>query len=356
MDSEDDNLSPGRLSDPGEAKRVLVVEDDEKMRELMQNVLGEAGYSVEAVANGLRALSVLAENEPPDLVISDIEMPGMSGIDLLRTLKAIAPTLPVVLMSGLYETDLGLDALRSGAADYLYKPFKPSAVVEMTQRYLGADVRRGQAVLQKRLAELLTDTGGDGLSTTKLLQVFDTLGLKRYETMQHSRRVADYCLLLGKNHGLPGDTRESLRLGALLHDVGKIAIPHNVLMKPGPLNREEWAVMRMHPELGWELLAPFPQLEAAADIVRSHHERWDGGGYSQGLAGERIPIGARIFSVIDTLDALVSDRPYRKGCSIETARAEISGLAGTQFDPLVIESFNSISDLELAEIRRRYPD
>ena len=337
-------------------KRVLVVDDDAPTRELLHEVLTEAGYDCTAVQDGLCALSQLASGEPFDLVFSDVNMPGMNGIDVLRTVKAVNPTLPVVLVSGLYELELGIDALRSGAADYLIKPFKPNSIVEMAERHLGPGVRRTEILFQESLDRLLECHTNDQLSTEQLLDVFETLGLRRYETRQHSRRVADYSMLLGCRCELTHEELQDLRLGALLHDVGKLAIPHNILMKPGPLDPDEWTVMRLHPGLGWEMLEPFSQLTNAAEIVRSHHERWDGQGYSRGLRRDAIPIEARVFAVADTFDAMISDRPYRKGRAVATARSEIVELAGAQFDPEVVRKFDQISDLELAEIRRRHPD
>jgi putative nucleotidyltransferase with HDIG domain len=340
----------------GRNKRVLVVDDDEGMRTLLDETLTSAGYECTAVQDGLRALSHLASNEAVDLVFSDIGMPGISGIDLLQTVKAVTPTTPVILVSGLYRQELGLSALLSGAADYLFKPVRPKAILEMVQRHLGPQVGRDEIIFQERIARLLSTTGGGPLDTAQVLEVFETLGLKRYETLQHSRRVADYSRLVGRRLGLNGADLEDLRLGSLLHDVGKIAIPHNILMKDGPLNDEEWAVMRLHPELGWEMLRPFPELANAAQVVRSHHERFEGGGYPQGLAGTAIPKAARIFAVVDTYDAMVSDRPYRKGRPIDAARAEIGSLAGVQFDPDMVRAFLEIPELSLLEVRRRHED
>lgn len=340
----------------GRTKRVLVVDDDEGMRELLGETLASAGYECTAVADGLRALSHLASGEAVDLVFSDIGMPGISGIDLLQTVKTVAPTTPVVLISGLYRQELGLSAMLAGAADYLFKPVRPNAVLEMAKRHLGPQVGRAEIVFQERIGRLLAASGGGPLDTSEILALFESLGLKRYETLQHSRRVADYSALVARRLGLGAGELEDLRLGSLLHDVGKIAIPHNILMKEGPLNDEEWAVMKLHPKLGWEMLRPFPELVRAADVTRWHHERFSGGGYPQGIAGEEIPLNARIFAAVDTYDAMVSDRPYRKGRSVNAARAEIEGLAGSQFDPAVVKAFLEVPGLNLIEVRRRHSD
>jgi len=337
-------------------KRVLVADDDEGMRELIGGVLDEAGYECIRVEDGLRALSCMASEYPFDLVFSDISMPGLDGIDVLRTVKSVTPTMPVVLISGEYEAATGLDALRSGAADYLYKPVRPAAIVEMAQKHLGPNVQRNESLFQEALSDLIDEAGASPLSAERVVELFATLGMKRYETLQHSRRVADYSCLLARRLGMGGEELEDLKLGALLHDVGKIAIPHNVLMKPGALNDDEWRVMRLHPVLGWDMLRPFGRLAPASEVVHYHHERWDGGGYPDGLEGRKIPLSARIFSAIDTFDAIVSDRPYRKRSPIPDARREIEKSAGTQFDPEITAAFSEVPELDLAQIRRRFPD
>jgi HD-GYP domain-containing protein (c-di-GMP phosphodiesterase class II) len=172
--------------------------------------------------------------------------------------------------------------------------------------------------------------------------------------MQHSQRVARYSVLIAEQAGLDPMSMGALEIGALLHDIGKAGIPHNVLMKPEPLDDNEWRVMRLHPVIGWELLSGIPGIEEEAQIVYCHHERFEGGGYPRGLRGEEIPIGARIFSIADTLDALVSDRPYRLGCELGKARDRISGLGGTQFDPQLITCFAEVPDFKIEECRDRF--
>lgn len=344
------------METPLQSKRVLVVEDDQDMRDMLSEILRRGGYDCQTVESGLRALSFLAEMDDIDLVFSDVDMPGIDGIELLRTVKAIMPNVPVVLVSGKFGAELGIDAVLGGAADYLYKPVRAAAVLEMAERHLGPGIRLSETIIQESLAALIRQNGENPLTTSQILGLFAALGMKRYETLQHSRRVSDYSVMLGVRHGMTREDVEDLRVGALLHDLGKIAVPHNVLMKPGPLDDTEWEVMRTHPKMGWDLLTNLPQLGAAADIVYSHHERWDGGGYPRGLKRTQIPLGARVFSVIDTLDAMLSERPYRAGRPLSEARAEVAAMSGTQFDPGVTKTFEDLSDLELMEIRRRYPD
>jgi putative nucleotidyltransferase with HDIG domain len=186
--------------------------------------------------------------------------------------------------------------------------------------------------------------------------VLGGLGLKRVETLQHAIRVSRVSLLIGERIGLSSEQLDTLRIGATLHDIGKILIPYNIVRKPGPLDEREWIIMKQHAELGWELLKPFQGLAAAGEIVRSHHECFDGSGYPRGLAGAAIPLGSRIFAVADTLDAVLSDRPYRRGRPLAEARAIVSANAGTQFDPEVVSVFRQMPDQELIQIRAEAPD
>ncbi len=171
------------------------------------------------------------------------------------------------------------------------------------------------------------------------------LDAREHETGQHSKRVACHTQVLARHFTDDADLLQQVYWGALLHDIGKIAIPDAILLKQGPLNDAEWEVMRTHPQRGYEILAKVPFLEQAAEIVLCHEERFDGGGYPRGLAGEAIPWGARLFAVIDTLDAMTSDRPYRQGLPFEVARAEIIAQSGSQFDPQAVEAFVSEQDV-----------
>ncbi len=333
-----------------------MVDDDDAMLEFLTDTLDSTGYRCTQVGDSLRALSYLAQkHEEVDLVLSDINMPRMSGIDLLQTVKAVSPSTPVVLISGQYEQTLAVDALKSGAAEYLYKPVSRAAVLEIVARHLGPGGGGEQETLQRTLGEYLA-ANRRPLSTEQVLTVFDALGFKRFETMQHSRRVAEFSLLLAREYRLAEERFEELRLGALLHDVGKIAIPHNILMKPGPLDDQEMSLMKLHPEIGWELLSPFPQLQGAAAVVLRHHERYDGAGYPGRLKGDSIPELARLFSAIDTLDAIISHRPYRDGRPIEVARQEIVTHSGSQFDPTIVAALERVSDDSLDDVRNRFPD
>lgn len=336
---------------------VLVVDDEESIRDYLSSVLSFEGYECRTFSGPLPALAYLSEaNRPADLMLADINMPGMNGLELLRNSKAVKPDMPVILVSGLYELALALEALESGADDYLKKPVRPSDVVTLVDRYLQGGSEEKEEAIREALEEYVSEHHPDPETSLPIQTIFNSLGFKRYETFQHSKRVAAFCRLFGERRGLSKDALDHLELGALLHDIGKIGIPRNVLLKPGPLNDEEWEIMRNHPNIGFRLLSQFPALTEEAEIVLSHHESFNGKGYPRGLAGEEIPLGARLFSIVDTFDAITSDRPYRKGAPSQTAFEEIERMSGTQFDPDLAQIFLQIPEPDLQAVRRRYPD
>lgn len=336
---------------------VLVVDDEPSVLDYLAGVLQYDGYQCRCFSEGLAALSYLSQrNRPADLLLADISMPGMDGIDLLRNVKGTNPEMPVILISGLYELAIAVDALDAGADDYLRKPVKPQDVLALVNRYLDPNDGSQEREVQKALREFLDAEGRASASSPALESLFSRLGFKRYETFQHSARVASTCRLFGQYYGLDPDELDHLEIGALLHDIGKIGIPRNILLKPGSLSAEEWRVMREHPTIGHRILSEFPELRSEAEIVYSHHERWDGCGYTHGLKGEAIPIGARMFSIVDTFDAITSHRPYRKAGSAKDARLEILRMSGTQFDPELVDVFLRMTDRDLLRIRETYPD
>ena len=336
---------------------VLVVDDDEGIRDYLAEVLRFEGYKCQCFSESLSALAYLAEeNRPADLVLADIRMPGMNGIDLLREVKSRQPELPVILISGLYELALALDALKAGADDYLKKPVKPSDVVTLVGKYLQRDARHHEQEFREALRQFLDGRSANGEGTEALVEVFRMLGFRRYETFQHSKRVAAYSRLFGEHCGLTEPELGHLELGALLHDIGKIGIPRNVLLKPEPLTGAEWRVMKTRPQVGYGLLSEFSAFREEAQIVLSHHERFDGKGYPRGKSGKEIPVGARIFSIVDTLDAITSDRPYRAAQPLSKACEQIEKMSGSQFDPVLVDVFGRLPLEELRKVRREYPD
>jgi putative nucleotidyltransferase with HDIG domain len=348
---------------PDSGGRIVVIDDEAEIRDYLASVLQMDGYECRCFHESLAALAYLAGSKsPPDLVMTDIRMPGMNGLELLKRVQEISPDVPVVLISGLYEQAIGLEAVRNGAVDYLLKPAKPAEVLSLVARHVHR--RRSpfeQERIQSALAQFLSHYNGPSGPTenTRALdaaELFKVLGFRRYETMQHSMRVAAYAVLLGRAYGLEPRRLGYLELGALLHDIGKIAIPRNVLLKPAALSEKEWQVMRTHPRIGFQLLIGLPGMEEAAHVVYSHHERWDGKGYPQGLKGDEIPVVARLFSIVDAVDAITCDRPYRRAQPFEKAYHELQRGRKTQFDPHAVDVFLGIPQEKLAEVRDRLPD
>jgi putative nucleotidyltransferase with HDIG domain len=339
-------------------KTVVVVEDDAFMRAYLRETLMSGGYGCRSFSDSSGALAWLAAGEERvDLLLSDINMPGMNGLDLLRTVKTVAPELPFILISGLCDLPTAHGALRAGATEYLLKPVNPADLLGLVSRYLHiAQTEKFEAVKEALKRSLGTRDVPESKRAGQLIPIFDALGFKRFETLQHSRRVSAFALLIARELGLAPEALKALEIGSLLHDIGKAGIPHNVLMKPGKLNEEEWVIMKMHPQLGLDLLSGVPGLEMEAEIVYSHHERFDGSGYPRHLAGTEIPLTARAFAVADTLDALTSDRCYRPGRPLSAARIEIHGGAISQFDPAILDMFDHVEDWEFEAIRAQFPD
>jgi putative nucleotidyltransferase with HDIG domain len=341
-----------------DAGHVVVVDDDDAAGRVIRGALEPEGYEVTVVSTAEAALE-LARSRAIELVITDVRMPGHDGRWLLAQLRDHCPDTAVIMVTGHGDTALAVECLREGATDYLLKPARPSELVTATERALSrrrlglarqnyrrtleAGVRERTAELQRALRDL------EATYSATLVALVAALDAREQETSQHSQRVVRYALGIAARLGLPAAERDALGRGALLHDVGKIGVPDAVLMKPGPLSDEEWARMRRHPRIGHDILRQIPFLAPAAEIVLAHHERLDGRGYPRGLAGGAIPLGARVFAVADTYDAITSDRPYRKAAGDAAARAELSRCAGTQFDPACVEAFLAIPQAELQD-------
>ena len=347
----------GDVSDKG-GQTILVVDDDGPMRAYLSDTLTSAGYACQSFSSGAAALGWMASGDASaDLLLSDITMPGMSGLDLLRTVRTVVPELPIILLSGLCDLPTAQGALRAGATDYLLKPVRPSDLLELVSKHIHKiHSERLQEVKEALKLSLRAKDASGSHGASQLAPIFDSLGLKRIETLQHSQRVAAYALLIGHELGLDAASLRTLELGSLLHDIGKAGIPRNVLMKPGKLTDEEWTIMRMHPQLGLDLLHDLPGLEGESQIVYSHQERFDGKGYPRKLQGQAIPLNARVFSVADTLDAITTDRCYRPGQTLTAARNEIQRGAGTQFDPAVVKALDRVPDPDFESVRTQFPD
>ena len=336
---------------------LLVVDDDDGVRRVVAAILEDEGYEVRTAREAAEALAILAD-VPFALVVSDLKMPGRDGLWLLREIRPRYEDTAVILLTGYGEVDSAVQALKEGAADYLRKPVRvnelSAAVVKaLDRRRLQRENRAYQTHLEDMVEEKTRELGEAYDRTLEALVT--ALDARECETGNHSQRVVRVTLAICDRMNIVGEERANIARGALLHDIGKIGVPDHVLLKPGKLTDDEWVEMRKHPDIGARILSGIDFLSKAADIVRAHQERYDGTGYPGGLAGKDIPIGARIFAVADALDAIVSDRPYRRGQSFEHARKEIAAGAGTQFDPNVVEAFLKLSDDELKQARNKTP-
>jgi putative nucleotidyltransferase with HDIG domain len=342
--------------------RILVVDDEEAIREIVASMLHAAGYACKQAGSGMEALAVLSSGEQFELMLSDLMMADLDGIGLLERTKEKYPDMPVVMVTAVHDISVALAAIRNGAYDYLLKPFEREQLLNtvsraLENRRLKLENRTYQTNLES-LVEARTDQLKAAIEELRrsyditLEVLVEALDYKDHETEHHSRRVTAYTMAIASRMGVPKEEIEIIARGALLHDVGKIAIPERILNKPGKLTPEEIAIMREHCYLGHKLVQKIPVLKEAAEIVYSHQEHYDGSGYPRHLKGEEIPLGARIFSIADTLDAITSDRAYRPKQTMQAARAEIQRCTGTQFDPEVVEVFQQMPDEIFEELRR----
>jgi diguanylate cyclase (GGDEF)-like protein len=338
--------------------RALIVDDDASLRELVRTVLEGAGVEVDEATTAAEMRVQLGDHHVPDVLVLDLGLPDADGLSLCRELKVARPALPIVVLTGQDATAAEGSAVSAGADAFLHKPFGPLELIDVVEQLAGrrerglqsvhtADRRgSGQAQLLARdLRSLLEIERGQRLLLQRAYRQTVTalaaaLESKDTGTEAHSKRVQRYAFLLAAAVDPLLIDDPSVEYGFLLHDVGKIGIPDHILLKPGPLTVSERRLMETHTMLGEQMLTDVEILHGSGiKIVRSHHERWDGGGYPDGLTGREIPLGARVFAVADTLDAITSTRPYRPIGTWDDAVAEIERNAGTQFDPTIVDAF-----------------
>jgi cyclic di-GMP phosphodiesterase len=347
------------VREPAPHERILVVDDEESIREVVCSMLGAAGYRCTPAVSGTAALELLASGEEFELMLSDLMMAEMHGDVLLERTKERFPDMPVIMVTAVSDLSVALSAIRNGAYDYLLKPFEREQLLNtvsraLENRRLRLENRAFQAHLESRVMEQTAqlremntnlEIANDELRKSydiTLEALGDALDLKDAETEGHSKRVTGFTIAIARAMGLDAGEIRVIARGAFLHDIGKMAIPDSVLRKPGPLTPEEITIMREHCQRGYQMVSKIPFLADAAEIVYSHQERWDGTGYPRGLKAEEIPLGARIFAIADTLDAITSDRPYRAAQSYQAAREEIERWSGRQFDPALVRVFLSM--------------
>ena len=340
--------------------RVLVVDDEPPVRALLTETFTAHGFECQSCQDGAAALEVL-ERQPYDVVLSDLSMPGMSGMELLAEVDERFPAVVFLMVTGLNDVRTGIEAMKRGAADYVVKPFDLEAVVNSVNRALGIKAMELELEKYRQNLEQMVEERAKQLEAARRRieltydETLEALGaaldLRDTETAGHSQRVTRYCLKMAQAMGCSADELKQIARGSYLHDIGKIGIPDSILLKEGKLTEEEIQVMQTHVRIGYELVSRIVFLAGAAEIVLTHQERYDGTGYPQGLMGREIPLGSRIFSVADTLDAMTSDRPYRRALPFSAAREEIIRESERQFDPEVVKVFLSIPEQAWDEIR-----
>lgn len=309
------------------AAKVLVVDDDPINRELLSELLAALHHDVLTASHGVECLE-MARRGDVGVVLLDVMMPGMDGFEVCRTLKADPATslVPVILVTALGDRQARIRGMEAGADDFLTKPVDRDELLPRVRTAMRTHRLIGQAQTVYSLAATLSSA----------LEARDAY------TRRHASRVASYALACADVLGLYTQARRDLYLGGLLHDIGKVGIPDAILRKPAGLTPEEFEVIKRHPDIGGRICDATRGLEVVGQVVRCHHERWDGTGYPQGLAGEDIPRLARIAAVADAFDAMTSDRPYHAAIPIGAAFEEIGRCRGGQFDPEVVDAFLAV--------------
>ena len=328
--------------------QILVIDDEEQIRSAIVATLELHGYGVRKAAGGNEAIAMLKENDF-DLVLTEVHFSDWNGIDLMEHIRRQQPQLPVVMVTAVHDICVAIDSMHRGAYDYLLKPFEREHLLTAVQRALAhrktlqenhryqQDLERAVRGRTDMLRQAMEELEHSYDVTLEALG--DALDLRDSETEGHSKRVTAYTIMLARAMEIDPAKIKVIARGAFLHDIGKMAIPDNILRKPRALSAHELEIMRGHCTRGYHMLRKISFLHDASEIVFTHHEHHDGSGYPAGLAGSDIPIGSRIFAVADAFDAMTSDRPYRKARTIDAAREEVMRCAGTQFDPGIVEVF-----------------
>jgi len=344
------------------AERILVTDDEDAIREIVSSMLTSANFVCSQASSGKEALALLQSGEEYELMLSDLMMPGMDGEALLAATKERFPDMPVVMVTAVHDVSVALGAIRNGAYDYLLKPFEREQLLATVRRALeNRRLKLENRAYQTNLEALVTARTEQLRKAVRELEesyditleaLGDALDLKDRETEGHSKRVTAFTIAIAKKMGLPSDQIRVIARGAFLHDIGKMAIPDAILNKPGKLDPNEIETMREHPYRGYQIVKKISFLSEAAEIVYAHQEKFDGTGYPRGLKGDQIPLGARIFSIADTLDAMTSNRPYRAAQPLSAAREEIERWSGRQFDPEVVKVFLSMPENIWSDLRK----
>jgi len=318
--------------------RILVLDDEPIVCDMVAEVLSNGGFSCEKAHTASEALDRLS-SESFDCLVSDIRMPGMDGIELLKKARAIDPDLEVILMTGLVDANSAIAALKAGASDYIVKPFSVEEILHCVKRAvehrrLVLETRDYQMHLEEKVAKQAETIRLQFLSGIRSLA--KAVEARDPYTRGHSDRVADLAVKIATEMDLDSELRDLVLLAGLLHDIGKIGVPDAILQKKGPLDIHEWDVMKAHPVIGHEIVSQMEPPSPLLEGILHHHERWDGGGYPHGKVDDEIPIVARILAPADAFDAMVSARPYRGAFSPEEAMERLARGGGAQFDPEIV--------------------
>ncbi|MFA5800942.1 MAG: HD domain-containing phosphohydrolase [Thermoleophilia bacterium] len=324
-----------------EKARVLIVDDEETVREILRRTLSQEGYDCATACDVDTALELM-EGDSIDLVISDIMMPGKSGIDLLGEVREKSPDTAMIMVTAVADTQTAINAMKLGAYDYVTKPFNLVEVLmsvdrAMEKRNLLITNREYKDDLEKKVQEQTEEIRETFLGAVMALA--EALDAKDTYTNGHSKRVTEIAVTLATERGLASEAIDKIRFAGLVHDIGKIGVPEEILLKPGKLTNEEFDRIKEHSAAGEKILKPIIRDREILEMVRYHHERYSGGGYPEGRKKEDIPLGARIIAVADAFDAMTSNRPYREALSPEKARNQLLANKGSQFDPELVDLF-----------------
>jgi putative two-component system response regulator len=330
---------------PGKRPRVLCVDDEPAILQILRRLLEAQGFEAVVCDEPRKALTVFIDGDF-DVVITDIHMPGMDGLAMMRALRDSRPDLPVVVVTGHGTVDTAIEALREGATGMLVKPFTGEELLTEVRGALTSAQMRYEALQYRYLSPVL-----DSIALT----LSTAIEARNLETGEHCRQLGVLSERMAAVLGLDERHQMTIRIGGYLHDIGKIGIADAVLLKPGRLTDDEMAEMRRHSEIGAGILEVHEAMADIAQIVRHHHERWDGGGYPDRLAGADIPLGGRIIAVADAFSAMTSDRIYRAALPVDQAWAELRAHTGTQFDPEIVAAFAQVVD-EDGKLRSLGPD
>jgi response regulator RpfG family c-di-GMP phosphodiesterase len=332
------------------AQYCLIVDDEPRLRQVLVHLMRNDGFTCLEAGNGEEAL-VHLEAHTVTLVMSDLRMPKMDGLELLRQIRGRWPDVAVVMITAVADVEVAVSCLAIGAMDYLTKPFhleevRARVAQALEKRRLVVENRGYQESLQEKVAVQARRL--EELFLASIQSLAEALEVKDPYTRGHSIRVSHYSVMIAREMGLEGELVRQIELGGHVHDIGKIGVREDVLNKPGKLTDAEYEHIMTHPVVGWRILAPLlGETPIALNVVRSHHERFDGRGVPDRVAGYAIPLEARIVAVADSFDAMTSDRPYRPdGMSLEAAMAEIMRCSTSQFDPEVVAALVSAVESE----------